>query len=105
MRRIIMLLAAAAFMAAMMVASAAPAMANHLSNNDLDDNDLDHFGVLNDHDLFDHDNDGFFDRDDDEDELRTVDVGNLECLVEDEDHVKFCVNEDTNDIVRRGFGF
>jgi len=116
MRRIIMLLAAAAFMALMMVASAAPAMANHLfDDNDLDhfgvlnDNDLDHFGVLNDHDLFDHDlfdhdNDGRFDDDDDdEDELRTIDVGNLECLVEDEDHVKFCVNEDTNDIVRHVF--
>jgi len=52
MRRINMLLAAAALMALMMVASAAPAMANNLFNNDLDN-----FGVFNgvlDDDLFYH---------------------------------------------------
>ena len=63
MRRITMLLMAAAFMAVMMVASAAPAMANDL----FDDNDLDHFGgVLNDNevldnDLFDNDRRDLFD--------------------------------------------
>jgi len=64
MRRIIMLLAAAAFMAVMMVASAAPAMANDL----FDDNDLDHFRVLDDNDvldndLFDNDHRHLFDND------------------------------------------
>ena len=65
MRRITMLLMAAAFMAVMMVASAAPAMANDL----FDDNDLDHFGgVLNDNDvldndLFDNDHRHLFDND------------------------------------------
>ena len=51
MRRITMLLMAAAFMAVMMVASAAPAMANDL----FDDNDLDHFRVLDDNDVLDND--------------------------------------------------
>ena len=65
MRRITMLLMAAAFMAVMMVASAAPAMANDLFDND---NDLDHFGVLNDNDvldndLFDNDHRHLFDND------------------------------------------
>ncbi len=66
MRRITMLLTAAAFMAVMMVASAAPAMANDLFDHDLD---LDHFGgVLNDNDvldndLFDNDHRHLFDND------------------------------------------
>ena len=64
MRRITMLLMAAAFMAVMMVASAAPAMANDL----FDDNDLDHFRVLDDNDvldndLFDNDHRHLFDND------------------------------------------
>ena len=92
MRRISMLLAAAAFMALMMVASAAPAMANNLFNNDLDQ-----FGVLNDNNLFDHHRHGFFNRDDDEN-LDTIRVGDLRCLVEDRDDVKFCVNRHTGDI-------
>jgi hypothetical protein len=101
MRRIIMLLAAAAFMAVMMVASATPAMANHLFNNDLDN-----FGVLNDNDL---DNLGRFDnfgrfgnfgRFDDDEDLHTIRVGDLRCLVEDRDDVKFCVNKDTGEIIR-----
>jgi hypothetical protein len=102
--RISMLLTAAALMALMMVASAAPAMANNLFNND---NDLDHFGVLNandvlDNDLFDHgrrDHLGLFDRDDDED-LDTIRVGDLRCLVEDGDDVEFCVNKDTGQTFR-----
>ena len=65
MRRITMLLMAAAFMAVMMVASAAPAMANDLFDND---NDLDHFRVLDDNDvldndLFDNDHRHLFDND------------------------------------------
>ena len=120
MRRIIMLLAAAAFMAMMMVASAAPAMANHL----FDDNDLDHFGVFNDRgDLFDgcigstifghctgvgalDDDVRFFDgfrhhdRFGDEDDLDTIRVGDLRCLVEDGDDVEFCVNRHTGEIFR-----
>ena len=65
MRRITMLLMAAAFMALMMVASAAPAMANDLFDND---NNLDHFRVLNDNDvldndLFDNDHRHLFDND------------------------------------------
>jgi len=60
-----MLLMAAAFMALMMVASAAPAMANDLFDND---NDLDHFGGVNDNDvldndLFDNDHRHLFDND------------------------------------------
>ena len=94
MRRISMLLAAAAFMALMMVASAAPAMANNL----FDDNDLDHFGgVLNANDVLDND---LFDRDDDEEDLDTIRVGDLRCLVEDGDDVEFCVNKDTGQTFR-----
>src|SRR5829696_7917720 len=105
MRRINMLLAAAALMALMMVASAAPAMANNL----FDDNDLDHFGgVLNandvlDNDLFDHGRRhhlDLFDRDDDEEDLDTIRVGDLRCLVEDGDDVEFCVNKDTGQTFR-----
>jgi hypothetical protein len=100
MRRIIMLFSAAAFMALMMVASAAPAMANNLFNNDLDN-----FGVFNgvgvlDDDLFDHgrrDHRDLFDRDDEED-LDTIRVGDLRCLVKDGDDVQFCVNKDTGEI-------
>ena len=100
MRRIIMLFSAAAFMALMMVASAAPAMANNLFNNDLDN-----FGVFNgvlDDDLFDHgrrDHRDLFDRDDEED-LDTIRVGDLRCLVEDRDDVEFCVNRHTGEIFR-----
>jgi len=61
---------AATLMAAMMVMGA-PAMA---------------------HDLFDPNND-------EEEDLDTIDVGPLECLVEDGDDVKFCVNEDTGERV------
>ena len=93
MRRISMLLAAAAFMALMMVASASPAMANNLFNNDLDQ-----VGVLNDNNLFDHHRHGFFNRDDEN--LDTIRVGDLRCLVEDRDDVKFCVNRDTGEISR-----
>ena len=94
MRRINMLLAAAALMALMMVASAAPAMANNL----FDDNDLDHFGgVLNANDVLDND---LFDRDDDEEDLDTIRVGDLRCLVEDGDDVEFCVNKDTGQTFR-----
>ena len=51
MRRITMVFTAAALLALMMVASAAaPAMAN-----DLFDDDIDHFGVLNDNDVLDND--------------------------------------------------
>src|SRR5215217_5670830 len=89
MRRIIMLLAAAAFMAVMMVASAAPAMANHL----FDDNG-NFVGVFNANDLFNND---LFDRNDDED-LDTIRVGDLRCLVEDGNDVEFCVNKDTGEI-------
>ena len=61
MRRITMLLMAAAFMAVMMVASAAPAMANDLFNND---NGNFVGGVLNDdNDLFDNDHRHLFDND------------------------------------------
>jgi hypothetical protein len=93
-RRITVLLTAVAFMAVMMVASAAPAMANNLFNNDLDQ-----FGFLNDNDLFGHHHHGFFDRDDEED-LDTIRVGDLRCLVEDGDDVDFCVNKDTGQIFR-----
>jgi hypothetical protein len=95
MRRIIMLLAAAAFMALMMVASAAPTMANHLFSNDNDN----FVGFLNDdNDLFDHHHHGFFNRFDDDEDLDTIRVGDLRCLVEDRDDVKFCVNKDTGEI-------
>jgi hypothetical protein len=80
-----MLLVATAFMAVMMVASAAPVMANNLFNND--------------NNLFGHHNHGFFNRFDDEN-LDTIRVGDLRCLVEDRDDVKFCVNKDTGDIFR-----
>ena len=99
MRRITMLLMAAAFMAVMMVASAAPAMAN-----DLFDDNGNFVGVLNDdndlfnNDLFDHHHHGLFDRNDDE-ELDTIRVGDLRCLVKDGDDVEFCVNKDTGEIV------
>jgi hypothetical protein len=86
-RRISMLLTAAALLAVVIVASAAPAMANDL----FDGNDIDHFGVLNDNDLF--------DRDDDED-LDTIRVGDLRCVVEDGDDVEFCVNKDTGQTFR-----
>jgi hypothetical protein len=79
MRRLLMVLAVAALIAAMMVVMAAPAMAN--TRNDFGDR----FGVLN------HD---------DEDNLDTIDVGNLECLVKDEDHVLFCVNDKTGRVAR-----
>jgi hypothetical protein len=85
----------------MMVASAAPAA----MANDLFDNDNDHVvGFLNDNDLFDnnlfaHRHHGLFARDDDED-LDTIRVGDLRCLVEDGDDVKFCVNKDTGEITR-----
>ena len=82
-----------------MAASAAPAMADDLFDHD-------HFGVLNDlgvlddgSDLFDNNDHGLFDRDDDED-LDTIRVGDLECLVEDGNDVKFCVNKDTGEISR-----
>ena len=96
-----MVSAVAALMAAMMVASAAPAMANDLFG------DNDNFGVFNgvgvlDDDLFDHRGRhhlDLFDRDDDED-LDTIRVGDLRCLVEDRDDVKFCVNKDTGEIFR-----
>jgi len=103
MRRINMLLAAAALMALLMVASAAPAMANNL----FDDND--HFvGVVNDNDvldndLFDHgrrDHLDLFDRDDDDEDLDTIRVGDLRCVVEDGDDVEFCVNKDTGQTFR-----
>ena len=55
--RISMLLPAAALMALMMVASAAPAMANDLFNHDLD---VDHLGALNHNDVLDHND--LFDR-------------------------------------------
>ncbi len=96
-RRISMLLTAAALMALMMVASAAPAMANDL----FDGNDIDHFGVLNDNDLFDHgrrDHLDLFDRDDED--LDTIRVGDLRCVVEDGDDVEFCVNKDTGQTFR-----
>ena len=86
MRRITMLLMAAAFMAVMMVASAAPAIANDL----FDGNDIDHFGVLNDNDLFDRD----------DEDLDTIRVGDLRCVVEDGDDVEFCVNKDTGQTFR-----
>ena len=119
MRRIIMLFSAAAFMALMMVASAAPAMANNLFNNDLDN-----FGVFNDRgDLFDgcigstifghctgvgalDDDVRFFDgfrhhdRFGDDEDLDTIRVGGLRCLVEDRDDVEFCVNRHTGEIFR-----
>ena len=96
-----MVWAVAALMAAMMVASAAPAMANDLFG------DNDNFGVFNgvgvlDDDLFDHRGRhhlDLFDRDDDED-LDTIRVGDWRCLVEDGDDVKFCVNKDTGEIFR-----
>jgi len=96
-----MVWAVAALIAAMMVASAAPAMANDLFG------DNDNFGVFNgvgvlDDDLFDHRGRhhlDLFDRDDDED-LDTIRVGDLRCLVEDRDDVKFCVNKDTGEIFR-----
>ncbi len=92
-----MVSAVAALMAAMLVVMSAPAMANHLFNNDI--NDLDNFGVLN--DINDLDNLGRFDNfgrfdDDDDDELRTIDVGDEECLVDDDD-VLFCDEEDDED--------
>ena len=49
-------------------------------------NGFDCIGVDVGNDLFDEDFD-------------TIDVGNLECLVEDGNDVDFCVNEDTNNIV------
>jgi hypothetical protein len=91
MRRISILLTAVALLALMLATSAAPAMANNLFDDD------------NDHGLFCDDHDHGLFCDDDEDELRTIDVGNLECLVEDGDYVKFCVNEDTNEIVHHVF--
>jgi hypothetical protein len=101
-----MVCALAALMAVMMVASAAPAMANHLFNNDNDnfgvlndDNDLfgqNRFGVLNDQGLF---NDGLFNDRNDNEGLDTIRVGDLRCLVEDGDDVQFCVNKDTGEIV------
>ena len=99
MRRLVMVSVVAALMAVMMVASAAPAMANDLFG------DNDNFGVFNgvlDDDLFDHgrrDHRDLFDRDDEED-LDTIRVGDLRCLVEDRDDVKFCVNKDTGEIFR-----
>jgi len=85
----------AALMAVMMVASAAPAMANDIfggfnDRGDLLDNDIGVFDGFRHHDRF---------GDDDED-LDTIRVGDWECLVEDEDDVKFCVNKDTGEISR-----
>ena len=129
MRRLLIVSAVAALMAAMMVVGA-PAMANDLFDHDNDH--LDHFGGFNslgllDDDLFENDRDrcddghlglfddgldrcddgrlghlGLFDDgldhfDDEEEELSTIDVGDWECLVEDEDDVKFCVNEETGE--------
>ena len=119
MRRLLMVSALAALMAAMMVVTAAPAMANDWDDGcvgvvqggecigvgSVDNDHLHHFGVFNDRGLFDHDNDhrGLFDHglldDNDEEDLDTIDVGPLECLVEDGDDVKFCVNEDTGERV------
>ncbi len=96
MRRLLMVSAVAALMAAMMVASAAPAMANE--RGDRFDNNLGHFGVFNGLDRFDprFDNGlGLFDED--EEELDTIDVGDFECLVEDGDDIEFCVNEETGE--------
>jgi hypothetical protein len=85
-RRISMLLTAAALLAVVIVASATPAMANDL----FDGNDIDHFGVLNDNDLFDRD----------DEDLDTIRVGDLRCVVEDGDDVEFCVNKDTGQTFR-----
>jgi opacity protein-like surface antigen len=110
MRRTIMLLAAAALLALMLVASAAPAMANNLfddngnfvggsftNNNLFDDNGNFVGGGFTNNDLFRHHH-GLFANDDEG--LDTIRVGDLRCLVEDRDDVKFCVNKDTGEIVR-----
>jgi len=93
----------------MLLALSGPAaMANHLDRNDLDIND---FGVLFDHDndLFDHDNDDLFDDDDcgifrhhrdcddDDEDLRVIELGDEECLV-DEDRIVRCVEDPNNAI-------
>ena len=89
MRRLVMVWAVAALMAALMALMAAPAMANDLFG-----------GFLNDNDRFDHHRHGLFDRDDDEEDLDTIRVGDWRCLVEDRDDVEFCVNKDTGEIFR-----
>jgi hypothetical protein len=97
-----MVWAAAALMAALMAVMAVPATANNL----FDDNGNFVGGVLNDgndlfndNDIFDHHHRGFFDRNDDDEDLDTIRVGDLECLVEDGDDVDFCVNRHTGEIV------
>jgi hypothetical protein len=115
-----MLLSAAALLAVMLVASAAPAMANDWGknhndcdwrgchHNDFDDNDFHNDGLFDDGcigtTMFGHCtgvggfDDDFFD-DNNDDELDTIDVGDdVECLVEDGDDIDFCVNEETGDI-------
>jgi len=101
-----MVSAIAALMAALTII-AGPAMAQSIGNeNDLNngfnvgqsnDDDLfglDDFGVFNDLGLLDNDL-GLFNAD--EEALDTIDVGDVECLVEDGDDVEFCVNEETGD--------
>jgi len=114
MGRLLVLLTVVALLLAL---SGPAAMANHLDGNDLDANDFgindrddledffghnlrnNDFGILSDFDDDCDDDNGIFrhhrDCDDDEDELRVIEVGDEECLVE-EDDVLFC-NEDEND--------
>ena len=89
----------AALMAAMLVVMSAPAMANDLFGgfNDSGDflaNDIGGFDGFRHHDRF-GDEDEL-----DEDELDTIRVGDLECLVEEHEDVLFCVDDDGN-IVNR----
>ena len=86
MRRLLAAVIAAALALAL---TAAPAMANDSDNLD----NIDNFGVLSDLGLLGDDGLGLFA----EEELDTIDVGDVECLVEDGDDVEFCVNEETGD--------
>jgi opacity protein-like surface antigen len=114
LRRLLMVCALAALMAAMMVASAAPVMANNLFD---DNGNFVGGGFNNNNNLFDDNgnfvgdgdcgifcNDGRFansfdDNNRNDNNLDTIRVGDLECLVEDGDDVDFCVNRHTGEIV------
>jgi len=114
MGRLLVLLTVVALLLAL---SGPAAMANHLDGNDLDVNDFgindrddledffghnlrnNDFGILSDFDDDCDDDNGIFrhhrDCDDDDEDLRVIELGDEECLVE-EDDVLFC-NEDEND--------
>jgi len=93
MRRILFVLTVAALMAAMML-TAAPAMADDL----FDDNDLDHFRVLNDNDVLDN---GLFDH---------ALFGNDRRVLFDDDGLfngggPICHDADTEEVLIRRAGF